>query len=64
MISYHRKCTDFFNELKLDKRFLIDINQPADVYLAEAARVLNDASVFKFEADYGYRSLNHFKING
>jgi|GEM_PF-3990931 len=64
MISYHRKCTDFFNELKLDKRFLIDVNQPAEVYLSEAALVLDDASVFKFKDDYGHLSLNHFKING
>ncbi|MDB4919041.1 polysaccharide pyruvyl transferase family protein [Mucilaginibacter sp.] len=64
MISYHSKCVDFFNELNLDKKFMIDVNQSAEIYVDEAGKILNNSSIVEFKDDYSFLSLNHFKVNG
>jgi polysaccharide pyruvyl transferase WcaK-like protein len=64
MISYHEKCIDFFNELSLDKRYLVDVDKHAELYVDEIGKILNNESNFEFDDQYGHHSLDHFKING
>jgi len=63
MISYHEKCVDFFNELKLNQRYMVDVNKSAELYVGEALKILDNSSDFNFSNEYSNRSLNHFNVN-